>query len=84
MEKEIKFFFSGTNRLMTLKHGMLNQVLKFYQDCSFDDPGLTLIFFMARSYMGNAYTFDFMESFEYFGLKIGNESCLNEYTKIYE
>ena len=34
--------------------------------------------------MGIANTLDFMESFEYFGLKIGNKSCLNEYTKIYE
>ena len=32
----------------------------------------------------NAYTLNFMESFEYFGQKIGNKSCLNEYTKIYE
>ena len=27
---------------------------------------------------------DFMESFEDFGLKIGNYSCLNEYMKICE
>ena len=32
----------------------------------------------------NADTVDFMESFGYFGLKIGNKSCQNEYTKIYE
>ena len=37
---------------MALKHGMQHQVLKFYQDCSFDDFGLTLTFFMARSNMG--------------------------------
>ena len=34
--------------------------------------------------MGKANTWDFMESFEYFGLKIGNKSCLDEYTKIYK
>ena len=40
--------------------------------------------FTARSNIGNANTLNFMESFEYFGLKVGNKSCLNVYTKIYE
>ena len=34
---------------MTLKFGMQHQVHKCYQVFSNDDPGLTLIYFMARS-----------------------------------
>ena len=34
---------------MTLKLGMQHQVLKYYQVCSNDVPGLTLTYFTARS-----------------------------------
>ena len=34
---------------MTLKIGMQHQVLEYYQICSNDVPGLTLIYFTARS-----------------------------------
>ena len=34
---------------MTLKICMQRRVLEYYQICSNDDPGLTLICFMARS-----------------------------------
>ena len=34
---------------MTLNLGMHHQVLEYYQVCSNDDPGLTLIYFTARS-----------------------------------
>ena len=39
---------------MTLKHGMQHRVLEYYgvcsnDDCSNDDPGLTLTYFTARS-----------------------------------
>ena len=34
---------------MTLKLGMQHRVLKNYQVCSNDDPGLTLTYFTARS-----------------------------------
>ena len=34
---------------MTLEHGILHWVLKYYQVCSNDDPGLTLTYFTARS-----------------------------------
>ena len=44
-----KIFFSGTKRLMTLKLGMQHRVLKYYQVCSNDGPGLTLTYFTARS-----------------------------------
>ena len=45
----IKFFFSGTKRQMTLKLGIQHQMLEYYQVCSNDDPGLTSIYFTARS-----------------------------------
>ena len=44
-----KIFFSGTKRSMTLKLGMKHQVLKYYQVCSNDDPGLTSTYFTERS-----------------------------------
>ena len=36
---------------MTLKLVMQHLVLEYYQVCSNDDPGLTLTYFMARSYL---------------------------------
>ena len=51
-KKTLKIFFSRTKGLMALKHGMSHLVLKFYQDCSFDDLGLTLTIFTARSNIG--------------------------------
>ena len=42
-------FFSGTKQTMTLKPGMQYRVHKYYQDCSNDDPGLTMTYFTARS-----------------------------------
>ena len=36
---------------MTLKLGMQHRVLEYYQVCSNDDPGLTLTYFTARSYL---------------------------------
>ena len=44
-----KIFFSGTKRPMTLNLGVHHRVLEYYQVCSNDDPGLTLIYFAARS-----------------------------------
>ena len=53
--KTFKIFFSRTNGLMALKHGMKHRVLKFYQDCSFDDFGMTLTIFTPRSNIGKCY-----------------------------
>ena len=39
----LKIFFSGTKRPMTLKLSMQHRVLEYYQVCSNDDPGLTLM-----------------------------------------
>ena len=49
MVKNLKIFFSGTKRSMTLKLGMQHRVLEYYQVCSNDDPGFTLTYFRARS-----------------------------------
>ena len=40
-KKTIKIFLSGTKSSMTLKLGMQHWVLRYYQNCSNDDPGLT-------------------------------------------
>ena len=55
---------------MALKHGMWRQVLKFYQDCSFDDLGLTLACLWQGQILETANALDFMESFECFGQKM--------------
>ena len=44
-----KIFVSGTKRSVTLKLGMQHRVHECYQVCSNDDPGLTLIYFTAKS-----------------------------------
>ena len=41
---------------MTLKLGMQHRVIKYYQVCSNDDPGLTLTYFTATSNLA-PYTF---------------------------
>ena len=46
MVKPLKIFFPGTKRLMNLKLGMQHLVLKSYQLCPNDDPGLTMTNFM--------------------------------------
>ena len=53
---------------------MSHLVLKFYQDYSFDDLGLTLTILRQGQILENANTLNFMESFEYFGLNNGNKS----------
>ena len=62
---------------MTLKLGMQHQVLKYYQICSNDDPGLTLTFFKAKSNLvpyafiwEKGKTMDFSESTVVYDLKL--------------
>ena len=43
-KKHFKKFLSGTKRPMTLKLGMQNWVLEYFQVCSNDDPWLTLTY----------------------------------------
>ena len=49
MAKTLKIFSSRTKRSMTLKLSMQHRVLECYQVCSNDGPGLTMIYFTARS-----------------------------------
>ena len=65
---------------MTLKLGMQHQVLKYYQVCSNDDPGLTMTYFKARSILvlcafewekGN--TVDFSETIVVYDLKLATD-----------
>ena len=69
---------------MALKHGMLHQVLKFYQDSSFDDLGLTLTFFYGKVKYGKMLINWISWKVLNVLAKNGIKSCLNEYTKIYE
>ena len=63
---------------MTLKLGMQHRVLKFYQACSNDDPGLTMTVLSARSNLGfyafvweKGKTMDFSETIVVYDVKIG-------------
>ena len=76
---------------MTLKLGMQHQVLKYYQVCSNDDPGLTLTCFMARSNLvpyafvwENVKTMDFSETIVVYDIKVGRCNQINEYMRLYE
>ena len=62
---------------MTLKLSVHHRVLKYYQVCSNDDPGLTLTYFMARSNMvlyifvwEKGKTMDFSETIVVYDLKL--------------
>ena len=91
--KHEKFIFSGTKRQMTLKVCMQHLVLKCYQVCSNDDPGLTLTltYFTARSNLvpyafvwEKFKTVDFAETIVVYDVKVVRCSNLNEYLKLYE
>ena len=49
MLKTLKFFFSGTNEPMAMGLGMQHWGHGPIVVCSFDDSGLTLTYFIARS-----------------------------------
>ena len=78
MLKTLKIIFSRTKKLMTLKLGIQHQVLKYYQVCSNDDPGLTLTYFTARSNLvpyvfvwEKGKTMDFSETIVVYDVKVG-------------
>ena len=63
--------------------GMQHRVIKFYQVCSNDDPGLSLTYFMARSNLvpyafvwENGKTMDFSEIILVYDIKVGKCSQL--------
>ena len=76
---------------MTLKVCMQHRVLKYYQVCSNDVPGLTLTYFKTRSNLV-PYTFlwdkvkkmDFSVTFVVYDIKVGICGQINEYMKLYE
>ena len=76
---------------MTLKVGMYHWVLKYYQVCSNDDPGLTLTFFTARSNLV-PYAFEWDKGKTMFSaeiivvcdIKFGRYSQLKAYMNLYE
>ena len=75
-----KLFSSGTKRPMTLKLGMQHWVLEYYQVCSNDVPGLTLIYFTARSNLApyafvweKGKTMDFSETVVVYDLKLATD-----------
>ena len=80
MVKTLKIFFSGTKRPKTLKLGMHHRVLKYYQVCSNDEPGLTLTYFTARSNLvpyafvwEKGKTMDFSETSVVYDLKLATD-----------
>ena len=65
---------------MTLKLGMQHRVLKYYQVCSNDDPGLTMTYFTARSNLvpyafvwEKGKTMHFSETFVVYELKLATD-----------
>ena len=82
---------SGTDSPMTLILCIQHWVLKYYQVCSNDTPGLILTYFTARSNLvpydvvcEKVKTKDFSETVVVYDIKNGRCSQLNEYMKLYE
>ena len=76
---------------MTLELGMQQLVLKYYQMCPNDYPGLTLLYFIASSNLvpfaykwENAEAVDFLEMDEFYEVKVSTYSQINEYMTIYD
>ena len=77
--------------LMTLKVDMQHRVLEYYEVYSNDDPGLTLIYFTARSDLvpfafvwEEGKTIDFSETVVVCDIKVGRCSQLNANMKLHE
>ena len=70
---------------------MQHWVLRYYQVCSNDDPGLTLSYFTARSNLvpyafiwEKGKTMDFSEIILVYDIEVGRCSQLNENMRLYE
>ena len=75
--KNLKIIFSKTKRPMALKLGMQHRVLKYYQDCSNNDPGMTMTYITARSNLGSyafvwekGKTMDFSETIVVYDVRV--------------
>ena len=82
--KNLKIFFSGTERPMTLNIGIQHRVLEYYQSYSNDDPWLALTYFKARSnlvpcafVLEKGKTMDFSKTILVYDIKVGMCSQLN-------
>ena len=87
----VKIFFSETSRLMTLQLCVQHLRLRHKQFYTNDDPGLTLTFCRARSDLffnafiwENVKTVDFIETIDFYELKISTYSLLSEYMNTYK
>ena len=78
---------------MTLRVGRLHWVLKFYQICSNDDPGLIVTYFTTRSNLvPNAFIWEKVKTMDcsasetilVYDIKVSRCNQLNEYMKLYE
>ena len=70
---------------MTLKPGMQHRVLKYYQVCSNDDPGLIMTYSTARSnlvhyafVLEKGKTMDFSETIVVYDLKLATDGQSDE------
>ena len=82
--------FSETQRLMTLKVGIKHWVLKEYQMCSNNDPGMILTYLrqcqissLMLLYEKKVKHWIFSETIVYY-ITVGRCSQLNEYMKLYK
>ena len=76
------------SRMTLMLYGMQHLLLEHYQVCSNDDPGLTLIYFTARSNLvlyafvwEKVKTMDFSETIIVYDFKVGRWNQLNKYMK---
>ena len=79
-KKPLKIFFSRTKGPITLKLGMQHLVHKYYEVCSNDDRGLTLVYFTARSNLvpyafvwKKGKTMDFSKTIVVYDLKLATD-----------
>ena len=83
--------FSGTGRPISTKLGMYHSGLQPVIVCSYDDPGVTLTYFTARSNLvtyallwEKVKTVDFSETIAASDLKVGRCKQLIEFMKVCE
>ena len=82
MVKTLKIFFSGTGSPITLNVGMQHRVLKYYQVCSNDVPGLTMTLWFL--YGKKVKQWIFSEIILVSDIKVGRFSQLDLYMNLYE
>ena len=91
MVKTLKNLLLRNQKADDLETWYAVSILKYYQVCSNDDPGLTWTYFTARSNLvpyafvwEKGKTMDFSETIVVYDVKVGKCSKLNEYMNVYE